>query len=90
MKKQKLLAILVLAFSLIGCAYLGLHGKSIRNSLDIHAGIQADADCRSCHAPENAQEAEAPATSHAKFKGCLKCHNDELTEKGKPAMEKEE
>lgn len=60
-----------------GCAYMGLHGKSIRNFPDVHDGVVLDAECLGCHHPDNADD-DRPATPHPNFTGCLKCHNDEL------------
>ena len=68
---------LVLLFS--GCAYryyLGMHGPSIRVFPDIHQGVTEDEDCLGCHHPD--RDPEGPPTTHPGFKGCLKCHNDEL------------
>ncbi len=59
-----------------GCAYryyLGMHGPSIKSSLDIHQGVEKDRDCLDCHHPD--QASEAPPTTHPRFTGCLKCHS---------------
>jgi hypothetical protein len=63
--------------ALSGCAYrhyLGMHGPSIRRFPEIHEGVREDAECLACHHPD--RDPEGPPTSHPKFKGCLKCHND--------------
>lgn len=69
----------MLMFSLAGCyghgAYLGLHGKSIKRYPALHEGIVRDSQCLKCHHPDTAN---GPPTPHPDFKGCLKCHNDEL------------
>ncbi|MFH2046357.1 MAG: hypothetical protein ABIK92_14550 [Pseudomonadota bacterium] len=72
MKKICLIFILLIT----GCAYMGIHGKSIQNFPDIHDGVISDSQCLSCHHPDNADE--APASPHPKFTGCLKCHNDKM------------
>lgn len=64
---------------LTACAhryYLGMHGPSIKAYPDIHSGFTTDAECLGCHGP--GKESEGRATTHPKFTGCLKCHNDEL------------
>jgi hypothetical protein len=63
-----------------GCAYkayFGFHGSSIKQHADIHELATTDRQCLQCHHPE-AGEAEAPETPHPNFKGCLKCHNDNV------------
>ena len=60
-----------------GCAYqhyLGMHGPSVRNFPDIHAGVTEDTECLECHHPD--RNPVGPPTSHPQFTGCLKCHND--------------
>jgi predicted CXXCH cytochrome family protein len=62
-----------------GCSYryfLGVHGPSIKKSPDIHQTFREDGQCLDCHSPDKAQE--APPTSHPGFKGCLKCHNNDI------------
>jgi len=62
-----------------GCsytAYLGLHGSSIRLHPEIHESVTLDRECLECHHPERA---EGPPSPYPTFKGCLKCHNDEIT-----------
>ncbi len=64
---------------LSGCAYryyLGMHGPSIKNTVDIHEGVTKDEDCLGCHHPD--RDPTGPPTSHPEFTGCLKCHNDSL------------
>ncbi len=71
-----MIAMLLLA---TGCAYryyFGFHGPSIRQHPDAHESVIQDKDCLECHHPDNA---EGPPTPHPDFKGCLKCHNDELS-----------
>ncbi len=66
-------------FVIGGCAYryyLGLHGPSIRLYPDVHEEVAADHECLECHHPDN--DPSDPIFSHPHFKGCLKCHNDEL------------
>ncbi|MBU3948789.1 MAG: cytochrome c3 family protein [Proteobacteria bacterium] len=72
---QKLCIILIL--TLTGCAYMGIHGKSIRSFPDIHDGAVEDSQCLSCHDPA-ANPDIAPVSPHPKFTECLKCHNDEF------------
>ena len=62
-----------------GCAYrhyLGLHGPSIQRSPDVHEGVTEDQECLECHHPD--RDPTGPPTSHPKFTGCLKCHNDDI------------
>ena len=64
---------------LAGCAYrhyMGMHGPSIRSTLDIHEGITEDHECLECHHPD--RDPVGPPTSHPQFTGCLKCHNDPI------------
>ena len=71
------LLLILLASTLIGCAYrhyMGVHGPSIKGHPDIHAGIATDQECLECHHP--AKKPQGPPTSHPQFTGCLKCHND--------------
>ncbi len=78
-KRALILALMMVVTTSGGCAYryfLGMHGPSTRNSPDIHTdSIKEDGQCLQCHGPK-ANSGEAPITSHAGFKGCLKCHND--------------
>ncbi|MCP4367638.1 MAG: hypothetical protein GY797_05930 [Deltaproteobacteria bacterium] len=78
MKKWfKISALSGLFLFFIGCghlAYLGIHGKSIKSSPDIHQSAVTDEQCLECHHPDS--EEEGPASPHPHFKGCLKCHND--------------
>ena len=64
-----------------GCAYgyyLGLHGPSIKLYPDEHEEEgSADYECLDCHRP--AEGPDGPPTSHPRFSGCLKCHNDEVS-----------
>ena len=78
--KRSLRLILVTAGILIVCgcsyrAYLGLHGASIKLYPDEHESAVSDNQCLECHHPDSA---EGPPTPHPNFKGCLKCHNDEI------------
>ncbi len=78
-KKTCAVALLLLIAASSGCGYryyLGMHGPSIKNSPDIHHSSSEDGQCLACHSPEKAHE--APPTSHPGFKGCLKCHNDDI------------
>jgi hypothetical protein len=62
-----------------GCAYrhyLGVHGPSIRRFPEIHAGARLDEECLACHHPD--RDPAGPPTSHPRFRGCLKCHDDEV------------
>ncbi len=68
--------VFIIAFFFAGCAYIGFHGKSIRNFPDMHHGFVKDAECLDCHHPDNLED-NAPAVPHPGFTGCLKCHNDE-------------
>ena len=64
---------------LSGCTYryyLGLHGSSVKAFPYIHQGVTEDQDCLDCHHPD--RNPTGPPTSHPKFTGCLKCHNDDL------------
>ena len=80
MKKNRILAVCVaLSVFLGGCAYrhyLGIHGPSIKKYADTHRGYAKDEECLSCHHPD--RDPKGPPTSHPNFKGCLKCHNDDL------------
>jgi hypothetical protein len=67
-----------MALFFLGCghtAYLGMHGRSIRLYPDIHTSAVEDSQCLECHHPDNP---EGPACPHPDFKGCIKCHNDEV------------
>ena len=81
-KLQLLVGAICVCFAIFwgtGCAhryYLGFHGPSIRAYPEIHQGAVQDDDCLKCHHPEG--DPEGPPTTHPNFKGCLKCHNDEL------------
>ena len=62
-----------------GCAYryyLGMHGPSIKVFPDVHRGVTEDRECLACHDP--ALDPTGPPTSHPRFTGCLKCHNDDI------------
>ncbi len=81
MKPRPWLALtgIVLILLVSGCAYryyLGMHGPSIRQYPQIHAGFKTDAECLECHHP--GRDPSGPATSHPQFTGCLKCHDDPL------------
>lgn len=80
MKIIKIFVVVLFAgLGLTACAhryYLGMHGPSIKAFADIHQGVAQDAECLGCHGP--GKESEGPATTHPKFTGCLKCHNDDL------------
>ncbi len=70
--------IIVVALILLsGCAYMGFHGKSVRNFPEIHESVLTDPECLECHHPDNLYE-NAPVAPHPGFTGCLKCHNDEV------------
>lgn len=61
---------------LYGCghkAYMGIHGKSIKSSLEVHDTVIQDSQCLECH---HSDKSEVPATPHPNFKVCIKCHND--------------
>ncbi len=78
-KKTCAVALLFFIAASSGCGYryyLGMHGPSIKNSADIHQPFRDDGQCLDCHNPEKPQD--APPTSHPGFKGCLKCHNDDI------------
>ena len=80
MKKMifSVLSLFIILFA-SGCAYryyLGMHGPSIKQFPDIHAGITQDSECLECHHPQ--RDPSGPPTTHPHFKGCLKCHNDDL------------
>ncbi len=72
---KKLLIISLFFFA--GCAYLGFHGKSVRNFPEVHESVVADSECLECHHPDNKND-DAPVSPHPDFTGCLKCHNDEI------------
>jgi len=60
----------------LGCASISFfHGPSIKLNLDIHSNVIADDECLSCHDQNNS---EIPALKHPGFKGCIKCHNDNI------------
>lgn len=69
------LGCVMLMLGLAGCYYLGMHGPSIRQFPDVHAGVTEDAECLECHHPDHSV---GPPTSHPDFVGCLKCHNDDI------------
>jgi hypothetical protein len=79
---NRIICIIVFALTLAvlcSCAYryyLGMHGPSIRRFPDIHEGVREDSECLECHHPD--RDPEGPPTSHPQFKGCLKCHNDQI------------
>lgn len=79
---QYLIKVLVLLAFLIfvsSCAYrhyLGIHGPSVKKYPQVHASFTADKSCLMCHEPGTS--ATSPKTGHPNFKGCLKCHNDDL------------
>ena len=76
---KKIVIPLCMVIILGGCAYrhyVGLHGPTIWTYPDIHDGAAKDTDCLGCHDPD--QNPTGPATSHPRFKGCLKCHNDTM------------
>jgi hypothetical protein len=76
----KAVFLIVLLFT-CGCAwkaYLGSHGTSIRLHMDIHEDVYKDIQCLECHHPD-VTDFEGPFSPHPNFKGCLKCHNDELS-----------
>jgi hypothetical protein len=80
MKKMILLflGLLIILFA-SGCAYryyLGMHGPSVKMYPDTHAGVTQDSECLTCHHPQH--DPSGPPTTHPHFKGCLKCHNDEI------------
>ncbi len=67
---------LCLAMMAGGCAYMGFHGPSVKLFPDIHAGVVEDSECLACHHPDSG---DAPPTPHPNFKGCLKCHQDNVS-----------
>jgi hypothetical protein len=75
----KLSLFLVFIFGIAGCvdnAYLGMRGAPIQLHPEVHSrDITTDKQCLGCHHPDIA---EAPITPHPEFKGCLKCHSDEI------------
>ncbi|MCP3927033.1 MAG: hypothetical protein GY714_31120 [Desulfobacterales bacterium] len=73
MKKIIVVSLILLS----GCAYLGFHGKTVRNFPDIHEDALTDVECLECHHPDNLYE-NAPESPHPGFTGCLKCHNDQI------------
>ena len=78
-KGLKIIIVLMVALPVLGCygyrAYMGLHGNSIKLYPDIHKAVVADRKCLECHHPD---KAEGPPAPHPNFKGCIKCHNDEI------------
>jgi len=80
MRKSLFLALLFLsALCAAGCAqrhYFGLHGPSVRRFPELHAGIKEDRTCLQCHDPQG--DPSGPPTSHPRFVGCLKCHDDAI------------
>ena len=77
MKKIAAFLFIVSLTLMCGCAYryyMGMHGPSIKAYSDIHEGSKEDAQCLACHHPDN--DPQGPPTSHPRFKGCFKCHND--------------
>lgn len=77
----KLFFPIVLLLLIYGCGgfglyYLGFHGPSMRPYPDFHGEVTEDKECLECHNPENYPD--VPQTSHSKFHGCIKCHNDEV------------
>jgi len=79
-KGFRTILLLMVILSVFGCygyrAYLGLHGKSIRLFPDEHEAVTEDRECLECHHPNNSEEGSP--TPHPNFKGCIKCHNDEI------------
>jgi hypothetical protein len=78
MIKKVLLCCTTVIF-LYGCAYrhyMGMHGPSIKAFMDIHTTVTEDQACLECHHPD--KDPKGPPTSHPRFTGCLKCHNDDL------------
>jgi len=79
-KGFRTIILLMVILSVFGCygyrAYLGLHGKSIRLFPDEHEAVTEDRECLECHHPNNSEEGSP--TPHPNFKGCIKCHNDEI------------
>lgn len=76
----KALVLLGLVIVVSSCAYrhyLGMHGPSVKKYPSIHATAVADDSCLECHVRDSS--IDAPKTGHPSFKGCLKCHNDDLT-----------
>jgi hypothetical protein len=75
----KIFFLVVFLITAIACAYrpyLGLHGPSIKLYPDVHEGVNQKTQCFECHDPDN-NSSRSP-THHASFKGCLKCHNDDV------------
>ncbi len=74
----KFLLLFVIILIIFGCslkAYMGMHGKSIKQYPEIHEDVSQDSECLECHHPDNA---DALPTPHPNFKGCIKCHNDDI------------
>jgi hypothetical protein len=77
-KRVFLLALfIILSACILGLYYLGFHGPSIRLTPEEHEGYTEDEECRDCHGKDSDPD-EAPRSTHYKFHGCLKCHNDEV------------
>ena len=76
---SKMLVLLVSLSIPFGCAYryyLGFHGPSIKLHPEVHDGLTQDGECLECHGPDS--NSDGRPTTHPDFKGCLKCHNDEV------------
>lgn len=76
----KFAMLLVVLIFISACAYrhyLGMHGPSVKQFPQVHAGFTEDKACLMCHDPGSS--ATSPKTGHPNFKGCLKCHNDDMS-----------
>jgi hypothetical protein len=78
--KRVFLLVLIITVSacIPGLYYFGFHGPSIRLTPEEHEGFTEDEECLECHGKESDPD-EAPLSTHYGFHGCLKCHNDEVT-----------
>ena len=80
MKRICVLFLTLVVLFFLGCggykAYMGLHGRSILLTPEIHENVVEDDACLACHHPDS--DTDAPKTRHYKFTGCLKCHHDPI------------
>lgn len=75
--RMKTAAVLAAAALVASCAYLGVHGPSIRKDPGAHGDFTADQSCLRCHDPGSS--VSGPKTNHPNLKRCLKCHHHVLT-----------